>query len=68
MVVGGLPMPRDDHAEAIADMAIAMLTALTKISQQYNIPLDMRIGINSGPVVAGVIGKESLLTIYGETL
>ena len=50
MVVGGLPEPRPDHAEAVADMALDMLRALD------GGPLRLRIGINTGPVVAGVIG------------
>jgi class 3 adenylate cyclase len=50
MVVGGLPEPRPDHAEAVAEMALDMLRALDSGS------LRLRIGINTGPVVAGVIG------------
>ena len=69
MVVGGLPTPRDDHAEAIAEMAMAMLTALTEVSDQHDIPLHMRIGINSGPVVAGVIGKRKFAyDLWGDTV
>jgi class 3 adenylate cyclase len=69
MVVGGVPMPRDDHAEAVAEMAIAMLDSLADISQQYNLPLTMRVGINSGPVVAGVIGKRKFAyDLWGDTV
>ena len=69
MVVGGLPMPRDDHAEAIAEMALAMLSSLAEVSQQHNVPLQMRIGINSGPVVAGVIGKRKFAyDLWGDTV
>jgi len=69
MVVGGVPMPRDDHAEAVAEMAIAMLVSLADVSQQYNLPLDMRIGISSGPVVAGVIGKRKFAyDLWGDTV
>ncbi|MCB8943106.1 MAG: response regulator [Ardenticatenaceae bacterium] len=69
MVVGGLPVPRDDHAEAIAEMALAMIQSLNHISQRHNITLEMRIGINSGPVVAGVIGKRKFAyDLWGDTV
>jgi class 3 adenylate cyclase len=56
MVVGGLPIPRSDHAELCADMALGMLEDLDEFNKQNSLKLNMRIGINSGPVVAGVIG------------
>jgi class 3 adenylate cyclase len=69
MVVGGVPLPREDHAEAVAEMAIAMLVSLADVSQQYDLPLDMRIGISSGPVVAGVIGKRKFAyDLWGDTV
>ena len=69
MVVGGVPMPRDDHAEAVAEMAMAMLDSLAEVGQQYDLPLDMRIGISSGPVVAGVIGKRKFAyDLWGDTV
>lgn len=56
MVVGGLPEPRDDHAEAVAEMALAMRGALEGKRAPTGEPIRVRIGINTGPVVAGVIG------------
>ena len=56
MVVGGLPQPRDDHAEAVAEMALAMIAAVEARRAPTGDPLRVRIGINTGPVVAGVIG------------
>lgn len=58
MVVGGLPNARPDHAHAIANMALDINQALVEISQQFGKPLAMRVGINSGAVVAGVIGTS----------
>ncbi|ASC70990.1 family 3 Adenylate cyclase [Halomicronema hongdechloris C2206] len=58
MVVGGLPVPRDDHAEAVMEMAIAMQEATQRFSRQDNRAMQLRIGINTGPVVAGVIGIQ----------
>ena len=58
MVVGGLPEPRDDHAIAVAEMALEMREAVARVAEQTGHPLKVRIGLNSGPVVAGVIGKK----------
>ena len=56
MAVGGLPIPRPDHAALCADMALGMFEDLHDFNRENHAHLDMRIGINSGPVVAGVIG------------
>ncbi|MEG4027168.1 MULTISPECIES: adenylate/guanylate cyclase domain-containing protein [unclassified Microcoleus] len=69
MVVGGLPIPRQDHAEAIAQMAIDMQEAITDFSNLHNQDFSIRIGINSGPVVAGVIGiKKFIYDLWGDTV
>ena len=56
MAVGGLPIPRSDHAEIVADMALGMYQDLADFNQANQQEIQMRIGIHSGPVVAGVIG------------
>ncbi len=53
MVVGGLPMPRADHAEAVVEMALDMQQEIDRFNQDSNKPLSIRIGINTGPVVRG---------------
>jgi class 3 adenylate cyclase len=58
MAAAGLPEPRPDHAEAVADMALAMRTGLALLSGPDGNPLQVRIGINTGSVVAGVIGRS----------
>lgn len=69
MVVGGLPEPRPDHAEAIADMALDMCQALADFNKNAVRPLELRIGINSGAVVAGVIGqKKFIYDLWGDTV
>ncbi|MEO1590885.1 MAG: adenylate/guanylate cyclase domain-containing protein, partial [Cyanobacteria bacterium J06632_22] len=69
MVVAGLPEPRDDHARAIAAMAVEMRAALTTFSQALDRPLAIRIGIHTGPVVAGVIGlKKFAYDLWGDTV
>jgi PAS domain S-box-containing protein len=69
MVVGGLPLPRADHAEAVANMALDMCRTLERLSIQNDQPLSMRIGINTGSVVAGVIGtKKFIYDLWGDTV
>lgn len=69
MVVGGLPLERADHLEAIADMALDMQRAIAHFSETTDRPFQMRIGINSGPVVAGVIGvKKFIYDLWGDTV
>ncbi|MBD2041836.1 PAS domain S-box protein [Microcoleus sp. FACHB-672] len=69
MVVGGLPMPRSDHAQAIAEMAMDMQQEVAKFSVKNGQPFNIRIGINTGPVVAGVIGlKKFIYDLWGDTV
>ncbi|HEY9699013.1 MAG TPA: adenylate/guanylate cyclase domain-containing protein [Trichocoleus sp.] len=69
MVVGGLPIPRTDHAEAIAEMALDMQSEILRFNQKRGQDCDIRIGINTGPVVAGVIGtKKFIYDLWGDTV
>jgi len=69
MLAGGLPDPRPDHARAVADMGLAMLGALERTNRDLPIPLQMRVGIHSGDVVAGVIGTHKFVyDIWGDTV
>lgn len=69
MVVGGLPTPMANHSEAIALMAIDMLEEVAYFSHQEEQPLHIRIGINTGPVVAGVIGRKKFIyDLWGDTV
>jgi PAS domain S-box-containing protein len=69
MVVGGLPAPRPDHAEAIAAMALDMQREIQRFKQDDCEPLRIRIGINSGPVIAGVIGlRKFIYDLWGDTV
>jgi adenylate cyclase len=69
MVVGGLPTKRDDHVEAIAEMALDMQLAMKQFTTHQNEALNIRIGINTGPVVAGVIGtKKFIYDLWGDTV
>lgn len=69
MVVGGLPTPKPNHAEAIADMALDMQSQITEYSAGTGKELSIRIGINTGPVIAGIIGtKKFIYDLWGDTV
>ena len=69
MVVAGLPEPRLDHAEAIADMSLEIMRTMARFDVKIGNPLKIRIGINSGPAVAGVIGKKKFIyDLWGDTV
>ncbi|MGP1387382.1 MAG: adenylate/guanylate cyclase domain-containing protein [Thainema sp.] len=69
MVVGGLPKQRQDHAESIAEMAIAMQQAVQELNRPDGQPFAIRIGISTGPVVAGVIGlKKFIYDLWGDAV
>jgi class 3 adenylate cyclase len=69
MIVGGLPEAREDHAEAVARMAIEMLATVELLSKTMDAPIALRIGMHTGPVVAGVIGKKKFAyDLWGDTV
>lgn len=69
MVVAGLPTPRDDHADAVAAMALDMQTAIQNFNSRNQRHFQIRIGIHSGSVVAGVIGlKKFIYDLWGDTV
>jgi class 3 adenylate cyclase len=69
MVAGGLPEPRTDHAEAVAEMGLAMLGIVGELAGRTGEALSVRIGLHSGPVVAGVIGKRKFIyDLWGDTV
>ncbi len=69
MVVGGLPVPRVDHAEAVAEMALHMQREITRFGTDKGESFQIRIGINTGSVVAGVIGATKFTyDLWGDTV
>ena len=69
MAAGGVPVPRADHADIVADMALGMLEDLAEFNRGNQMSLQMRIGLNSGPVVAGIIGFTKFsYDLWGSTV
>ena len=69
LAVGGLPERRADHAGAVAHLALGMLGALGEFNRDRGVELSMRIGLNSGPVVAGIIGRRKFTyDLWGATV
>jgi len=69
MVVGGLPVQKPNHAEAIAAMALDMQDRITEFCKDTGKALSIRIGINTGPVIAGIIGtKKFIYDLWGDTV
>jgi adenylate cyclase len=69
MAAAGLPVASQDHAVQIAEVALDMLQVMTRFSRPDGAPLDLRIGIGSGPVVAGVIGQRKFIyDLWGDTV
>ncbi len=69
MVAGGISFPRTDHAEASAELALAMQEEIQRLNHEYDTSVRLRIGICTGPVVAGVIGRKRFAyDLWGETV
>ncbi|HEX6679293.1 MAG TPA: adenylate/guanylate cyclase domain-containing protein [Gaiellaceae bacterium] len=70
MVAAGVPTPRPDHARALALMALDMQAAMRSVDAEVGqLGLELRVGINSGPVVAGVIGRKRFLyDLWGDAV
>ncbi len=69
MVVGGVPTAMPEHAERCALMALDMIEVLRHFNRRNSTNLDIRVGINSGPVVAGIIGtRKFAYDLWGDTV
>ncbi len=69
MAAGGIPEPQLGHASAIAHLALDMNTAIADFNTQYGTSIQLRIGICTGPVIAGVIGhKKFAYDVWGDTV
>jgi class 3 adenylate cyclase len=69
MVAAGIPEPRRDHAQAVAEMALELTEAMKAVAAPDGSPVLLRIGINTGPVAAGVIGlRKFAYDLWGNTV
>jgi guanylate cyclase len=69
MVAAGVPRPRPDHAWALVSMGLDMVEAMHSSDEVGHLGLELRVGINSGPVVAGVIGRKRFLyDLWGDAV
>jgi class 3 adenylate cyclase len=69
MAVAGLPNPYPDHAKRMVDMAMEMLEETRAYSREHGKEITIRIGVNAGPVVAGVIGSSKFIyDLWGDTV
>lgn len=69
MVASGVPQAREDHAHAAADLALAMLGATARLADKLGKQVQLRIGLHSGPAIAGVIGSQKVFyDVWGDTV
>lgn len=69
MAACGLPAPRPDHASAAADFCLEMLKEVERFNRGYHTAVNLRVGVSSGPVVAGIIGRNKFIyDLWGDTV
>ena len=69
MVVAGLPEPRTDHAQILVEMSATLIEIASEYNDHEGNPIQLRIGIHSGPAVSGVIGKSKFaFDVWGDTI
>jgi len=69
MAAAGVPSARPDHARAASRMALAMVAALADVSAEVGVPLRLRVGVHTGPLVAGVVGHRKFsYDLWGDTV
>ena len=69
MVAAGAPVPRPDHAHAVAEMALDMCAEISRYGEETGVALTIRVGFDSGPVTAGVIGRRKFIyDLWGDVV
>jgi adenylate cyclase len=69
MVISGAPDPRSDHAHVIVGLALRLLDEVDRVREETGIPVNLRLGIHTGPVIAGVIGALRFsYDVWGDTV
>ena len=69
LAVAGVPEPRADHADAAAELALRMTETATALAPELGAEYRLRVGLHSGPVLAGVIGRRKFsYDVWGDTV
>jgi adenylate cyclase len=69
MFAAGVPVPVEDHARRVADSALEMVSFIERFNARFGTEFQIRIGLNSGPLVAGIIGKQKFAyDIWGDAV
>ena len=69
MFAAGVPVPVEDHARRVADSALEMVRFIERFNARFGTAFQIRIGLNSGPLVAGIIGKQKFAyDIWGDAV
>ena len=69
MMVSGVPVIRNDHAEVCAAAGFEIIEAVRAFNRRHSLDWSIRVGMNSGPVVAGIIGtKKFAYDLWGDTV
>jgi adenylate cyclase len=69
IAVAGLPEPRPDHAQTAAELSLKMLEALNRVNLSLKTQFEVRVGMHTGPVVAGIIGTHKFIyDVWGDTV
>jgi class 3 adenylate cyclase len=69
MAVAGIPHPAEDHARRVAELALGIVEETRKYGEERGMDISIRVGLNSGPVVAGVIGTSKFIyDLWGDTV
>ena len=69
MAVGGVPLRQGDHADRVANVALEMLPTIEQLGRNLDLPLSARIGVHTGDVVGGVIGRRKFIyDLWGDTV
>ena len=69
MAVAGLPAPMENHAHAAARFALDLSQEIKRMANPEEIPLALRVGIDTGPVIAGIIGRDKFIyDLWGDTV
>jgi len=69
LAVSGLSVPRLDHAKRVIDFSVEALRIVTQVNREWDVDLQMRVGVHTGGVMAGTVGSQRLIyDVWGNTV